>query len=413
VSDWLNSKNIFIKPLQERYSNYLIDIEKDKYSDLCNIVPETDMILIIPSNSIKLSAFQGAVNIHLGHSQNTVIQYYDNEYHYKTGILTNTLVLVIFSNNSFFEKLNGKFIPLQLKKINWFYNMSIKFKEFFDYIFDLLEVNYPIIKDVKREIFQSRWHLPISLNELLSFHNKKELFKTKYKSANAIKTDFNKMSFNMAYVLVKTYTYLDDKSKGILQNIKNQYLFDDLYDRDYKNNVAQFISNYYESKGIIDHILVKDYVNMCMLTGKKISLRYNSISKIKEVHDQIAIDAEKEGTGKVKIPKDSRFNGLREILPKEFEWIKSRKRLMQEANMQKHCVWSYAESISKDKCAIYSYLDNSGEYTDDWTGIQERYTIEFQAGKNGYRINQIQGMRNKKTTIKIGDYISSFLNCNR
>lgn len=410
VTEWLNSKNIFIKALQNKYPDYETDIEKEKYSDLSKVVPETDITLKIPSNSIKISAYQGTVNVILGHFESIVIQFYNNEYHYKTGGSSNALTLVIFHNNSFFEKTMEKFLPLQLKKIHKFYHMSAMFKNFFNYIFDILELEYPIIKDVKREIVQERWHLPISLNELLLFHNKKELFKAKYKSANEMKIDFNKMSFNMAYILVKTYPYVDNKSKGILQNIKNQSLFDNLYDWKYRNNIIQLISNYYEEKGIFDHILVKDYANMCMLAGEKISLRYNSIVKLKEAHDRIAINAEKKGTGKVKIPKNSVFNGLRKILPEEFEWIKSRKRLMQEANMQHHCVWSYAERISSDRCAIYSYLDTTGQYTDNWKGIPERYTIEFLSNSNGYKINQIQGTRNQKTTIKMYEYVSLIIN---
>lgn len=69
----------------------------------------------------------------------------------------------------------------------------------------------------------------------------------------------------------------------------------------------------------------------------------------------------------VKITKETKFKLLRKILPPEFEWIKTRKRLIEETVMQHHCVWSYADKINKDKCQIYSYVDEDGK----------RYTLEF------------------------------------
>lgn len=408
LSEWLNSKNVFAKLLQEKYPEYKTDIEEERYSELTKILPETNMVLKVPSNSIKTAVYQGTVNVSLGHHENISIWYKDNDYRYSPGGANNLLALIIFPNNSFFEKSNNKFLPLQLKRIHRFYHTSALFKSFFDYLFDVLEVKHPIIKDIRREIVQERWYLPISLNELLVYHNKKELFKAQYKAAIEMKTDFNKLSFNMAYILVKTYSYVDDKSKGILQNIKDPSLFE-LDSWKYKDNIMGFITNYYEKKGIVDNYLVKDYVNMCMLAKMKVSLCYNSIAKLKQAHDHVAENAAKKGTGKVKVPKNSKFTELREILPNAFTWIQSRKRLMQEANMQHHCVWSYADKISSDRCAIYSYLDTTGTYTDDWKGVPERYTIEFTIGKNGYEISQAQGSRNQKSTEKINEYISSFL----
>lgn len=52
------------------------------------------------------------------------------------------------------------------------------------------------------------------------------------------------------------------------------------------------------------------------------------------------------------VPKNSRFKDLK--LPSEFEYITTKKRLVKETAVQHHCVWSYTNSINKDRCAIYS-----------------------------------------------------------
>ena len=99
---------------------------------------------------------------------------------------------------------------------------------------------------------------------------------------------------------------------------------------------------------------------------------------------------------------------MRKILPEEFEWIKTRKRLISEAVMQHHCVWSYAPDITADKSAIYSYVDRSGMMDKD--GISKRYTIEFKINKNGkYYVTQTQGWYNKVNTSQMKTFINKIL----
>lgn len=50
---------------------------------------------------------------------------------------------------------------------------------------------------------------------------------------------------------------------------------------------------------------------------------------------------------------------MRKLLPPEYEWITTSKRLIEESAIQRHCVWQYEDKIKKDKCAIYSYVSKS------------------------------------------------------
>jgi len=63
----------------------------------------------------------------------------------------------------------------------------------------------------------------------------------------------------------------------------------------------------------------------------------------------------------IKVKENSKFNTLK--LPKKYKRITTTRRLVQEGTWQKHCVTTYDEEINKDKCAIYSLLEDGNRYT--------------------------------------------------
>lgn len=137
---------------------------------------------------------------------------------------------------------------------------------------------------------------------------------------------------------------------------------------------------------------------MCRTVHKKISINFKSVKKVQEEHDQISQKYYQRSTPKVTVKKDTKFKELRKILPDTFEWIKTRKRLIQETTMQNHCVWSYASFINKDQCQIYSYVDERGE----------RYTLEFRTKRNKYVLQQARGKYNTINT-QINQYVDEIL----
>lgn len=131
--------------------------------------------------------------------------------------------------------------------------------------------------------------------------------------------------------------------------------------------------------------------------------------QLEKLHDAITEIYYQKCTKPVHIPKGTKFKGLRKLLPPEFEWIKTRKRLIAETAMQHHCVWSYADLITSDTCAIYSFLDKDGTYSKD--GTPRRYTMEFRMRGNGcYYLEQVQGTCNRIDTELIADYVGTLLN---
>ena len=179
----------------------------------------------------------------------------------------------------------------------------------------------------------------------------------------------NKRNLNLSYLYIKSLPYIDDKGKEILKQIKDiDFNMIKNSRHNYKYKVKDFLS-YIIYKNIQDNLVVDkeneitkelsilpdiiddekeslaryeenldetkylcyDYVNMLMFNTarknrEKIKLNIKSVNEIRNKHDNVTtytnIDRE---THLVKIKKDSVFNELRNILPSNFEWIKTRK----------------------------------------------------------------------------------------
>lgn len=154
------------------------------------------------------------------------------------------------------------------------------------------------------------------------------------------------------------------------------------------------------------NIIVNDYVRMCIGSKRKISLKIRSLNQIRNMHNSITSDIGiEEETGKVEIPKKSVFYNLRKILPDDYEWIKTRKRLIEETKIQHHCVWSYAEKITEDRCAIYSYYDKDCQYGE----IAKRYTIEFGYDAGKFNVIQVQGRFDRVNSTNMKNHIEELL----
>lgn len=135
-----------------------------------------------------------------------------------------------------------------------------------------------------------------------------------------------------------------------------------------------------------------------MRSDNKASLRYKSMRRINEEHDKLILQSRIKDICFKKVKDNSQFKHLNELLPDEFEWIKTGKRLAQEAIEQKHCVASYDWKIARDKCAIYSFI-----YKDN-----KRYTVEFIKRKNEYALNQVFGKFNEFNQEAF-DYVKGIL----
>lgn len=253
----------------------------------------------------------------------------------------------------------------------------------------------------------------LTCNEITAGHTLDEVMNTHYKNAGFI--DWNKCDLRLGNLIMQALPLVDEKSRNFL--LANKYMSFEEFTEAYcarakkihgsaaeRNNsrhfaVKKFLSEIIQKRvnGNID-ITIQDYVDMSEMLHRKISIMFTSERKVNDAHDDLAKELTAKNTPRVKVPKNSKFNRLAKLLPDNMEWIKSKKRLVQEGSEMHNCVASYANEINKDLCAIYSFMYNN-----------KRYTIEFVTYKNRYSIKQLYGVCNSEPEEGVEDYVKGFL----
>lgn len=256
--------------------------------------------------------------------------------------------------------------------------------------------------------------LPVlTCNEITAGHTLDEVMNTHYKNAGFI--DWNRCDLRLGNLIMQALPLVDEKSRNFL--LANKYMSLEEFTEAYctrtkkihgsaaeRNNPRHFVVKKFLSEiiqkqvnGNID-ITIQDYVDMSEKLHRKVSLMFTSKKKVTKAHDDLARELTAKNTPKVKVPKGSKFNRLAELLPDSMEWIKSKKRLVQEGSEMHNCVASYADLINNDSCAIYSFVYN-----------EKRYTVEFVVHRNKYFISQLYGVCNSEPEEGVEDYVKGFL----
>ena len=419
-------------------------------------IPAFYFSIVISSNCFVSVDYREYNSISVGSS---------NENGWKTAGHGSSWSFMISPDGRLFSK-SGRaktYIPLSIRAFLTLYRKQNICGAFMDFLLNYHRDKNVFYRDVICDCLNTRCFLPLTFNEVAQYHNRAELILKKYKTAASIRVNWNKQNINLSYLIIKAYPLVEPgKSREILLQQKELSLITDgEYHGNFKDYSYQFLghvlykkilnseikmisnkrleeikekyrselaeelhtevlSDEYE-KWLVERVeselpgdniktTVSDYISMCRQSKIKVCLDVRSVRKLGILHDRIATNPNdyRKNTGEVKVPKKSRFNLLRDILPAEFEWIKTRKRLILETELQHHCVWSYAESITKDICAIYSFTDSHAEHTKD--GKPRRYTIEFRQNENGtYYVQQVQGKYDSVNANGMKEYIQSLL----
>lgn len=407
-------KNIYDDTSYEYYENSInnsfINNVKKCCEESINIIGITISTKdVFCSFNFTYSLQRDVTNIILAYSKDIYLtqSHLKNEYSSCLAGFNKPLHIVIFgNNNTIYYKYNNRLIPLSIKRLISFINhfpSKVTFgKELLNYIFSFYRNINPFVNDIENTIKQDGFIiLPLTFNELLQYHSKKDLFLSKYKLSSSININWNKRDMNVSYLIIKSWNMVVPEYRNKLLQIKKLPNSYEIHSYPIESSCKDFLKGY-----ILDNIadedigiLVSDYVNMCRIAKEKININFHSVNALCEAHNCLSEKAYMKKTPLVKVKKDTRFKELRKILPNEFEWIKSRKRLIQETVMQHHCVWSYADKINKDTCQIYSYINENGE----------RFTLEFRIRRNKYVLVQIQGKYNQGDTSAISEYVKSIL----
>lgn len=298
-----------------------------------------------------------------------------------------------YSKTEIFVNVKGKVRPALLKDLVKITKYGFV-QSYIEKILDNISIEHPFAKDFK-QLYKKSVELqfavmPMSLNEIFIYHNWNEYFKTKYKAAKRLNYNYNKLLPSVSYTLIKVSKYIKDSDIGLLYNalIAKPSIADNI-----SKGITHVIKLYYFEKcGFDDDIsdILRDLIDMSINNKRPISLRIKSEKKVVEKHDKIMIDLwenrNKNKENEIIVKEESKYKELRKLLPPEYEWITTSKRLIEESAIQRHCVWQYEDKIKKDKCAIYSYVSKS----------YKRHTIEFNYDKeHGYFVEQIQKFRDR------------------
>ncbi len=292
--------------------------------------------------------------------------------------------IVVNDEGQSFMYIKQKYIPLTIKYLSTLRKYDVFHEMIMLYINYLAQKNY-IFKDFKIHFDkQESLILPISINNILNYYNKKELFLSEYKKAELININYNKKDINYSYCLIKIKDKITEKSFAKMQQEKeiSSYVIKKI---DSKNFISDFCKYYFIKKYGLDFkelynqediIYIEDYIKFCKELKYKIDLTI-SLKRLINEHNNLSNIIINKMTKKVEIPKNSKFNILKKYLPKDFERIKNKKRLVHEGSIQNHCVATYAKLINNDKSAIYSYMYEG-----------KRVTLEIIKKRNKYIVKQ-------------------------
>ena len=332
------------------------------------------------------------------------------------------------SDYHIFKKIRTRWVPALFKDIS---DLYIKYENSRDILKFFLEQFIESGKLTWKDMIpyltkcELNTNFPnITANEISDAHNFNEAVRAHYKRANFV--NWSRCDARIGKLIMDGLLKVDDKSKNVLFSMKYmkesefydihnyqkraEYMNDEIVSLNYID-IKKFLTLIILDKLILDSEIspdedlamyqhIMDYIDMCVATKHKISLTYRSYKKLLQAHDKLNEEYMIRRTPKIIVPKDTKFKSLRKVLPDNFEWIKTRKRIVKEARTMHHCVATYADKINRDQCAIYSFVS---------TRTNERYTVEFCFHHQNYYIRQIYGKFDVLPPKKEREYVESFL----
>lgn len=319
------------------------------------------------------------------------------------------LQIYVFVDGSVFYKYDNmtKAVPLSLKILVSYCELDdVWFERFLDLLFSRFLDGMQ--KDLWRVISSGMFLPPMLLSDLDGKESLAQAFTSCYPK---VKGNVKKYDINLLYVCDVVSRYVDDKSKAVLAEFRDETFLkragitnETSFRGKCSKGVLLFLQQWYldrlKGQALDTYFLdvVFDYRRLCRDLKQKISLRFMSYQKLYDCHMDLAIVHREKHTPLVTIPKHSVFLPLRRRLPDVFEWIRCRQRLIQESVWQHNCVSSYADLINRDVCAIYSCV---------WKDV--RCTVSFYQEQGQYKIEQAYGPCNTACPDGFVDYVQSFL----
>ena len=273
------------------------------------------------------------------------------------------------------------------------------FKGIFIDILMLCSNGQHIMKDIIRTINEEGYvAMPITIFDIKKHRTKDEMIRSF--TGTDLPVDFNKRSLNHGYLLTELSKDIPPGQVGYMIQLDKEMvvkILRDIYKEMYSLDdfTKEFIVRYYiEKLGLLNsgenRYLIRDYIRLAKDHDQPVSINFKTANRLVREHNRLArLYNEKKLSAEFSQPliaENSKFAELRQILPDEFEWITTTKRLFEEGTMQDNCVFSYRDLIRNDRLTIYH-----------WSIDDRDYTIEFRRSFDGkYTIKQMLQAKNRQ-----------------
>lgn len=313
------------------------------------------------------------------------------------------------------SKSSPKGFPCSMKDFFYYQNDTNVEKRVFLALFHSWGKSFPIWKDLAADFESGTPYSSIPLDVIFSCRTRRELMKVRY--GMDMKRN-NRVCIGDSIFLARASRIV---KKDELQKLFGFHIYPCFISRtkmDLKKPMAYYLHEHLKKRWPDMTIMVKsrqtgekepfeitktfieDAVAMSIRLKKNIPLSFNSLSGVKRWHDELAFTERNRNLPTVKIPKNSRFKGLR--LPENCIRLKSRKMFAEESSFQNNCVASYIYiySVNQDSCSIWSMRKEDGS----------RNTIEIVIRRGRFCIAQMLGYDNQKAPREDYDAVKRCLN---
>ncbi len=267
---------------------------------------------------------------------------------------------------------------------------SKAFKDIFAGILTLCSNGQNIMKDIVKTINEEGYvAMPVTIFDIKKNHTKYELIRNF--TGVGLAVDFNKRSLNYGYLLAELSKDIPPEQVGYMLHLDKEMVVNtvrDIYREVYPLDsfVREFIVRYYIEKLEMinsgeNRNLIRDYIRLAKDLNIPVSIKFKTANRLVREHDRLArLYGEKEMSDEFSqslIAENTKFAELRQMLPDDFEWITTAKRLYEEGVDQDNCVFSYRDKIRDDRSTIYHWSNEGRNYTIEFgCRFDGRYTIE-------------------------------------
>ena len=415
--------------------------DKEKLLNFDEAITESEIWL--RSNDLKTASFNMKKNFDTGNykleffsNNNEFIGYEKGDYNYF--VVDNEGRdgdVVEINSNNVFETMTYDPESHKTQKIpfySWIQHPIVSFV-----IVELLKEENYLFKDFSKEMkqilnkgtninfFFEYFNIEGDIDKLKEINSKKEYF-VKFLKEKKWNKYRNKISFALNSLLFRTSRFINENvlretAKKEDRIIKNFIINCEKFGEEHFRFVSLFGIIFLLERIEINSEKIPEVITLMndtfsMEQELEIPLdltKINSEKNLRKKHDKFSEEIklrarlrEKEKLETVfEFPE--KFKPVIENLDAKYELIKDGKRLLEEGEEQRNCVFSYFKNITEGKCLIYSLLTEiekkSEDILDGSVKENKRYTIEIIERNGKFEVVQFLGKFNKKDveTVKL------------